>query len=491
MFLRTRARGSIATDARIDLRPSCFRACARTGGLPALWLTLGLAAQSCATKSFEERPLDPVGALEDFSARRLDAPDLSTFLSANRGSEAAVPWDLEGLTLVAFFYRRELDVARAEAAVARATVTSAGTRPNPTLAVDPEVAPGATHPWVLGFTLDLPIETANKRGLRVRAAEARAAVADLDLARTAWDVRTSVRDALAELQSARTDLELLEAALVARGEHVEALRGLLASGSAASPELLRDEQELARLRAERERGATRGDLARARLAEAVGLPETALAGVTIADAAPTPWPDASDAGHVRELGLTNRIELRAGLLEYAAAEADLRLELARQTPDLNLAPGTSWDQGDHKYAIGFALELPLFHRNEGPIAEAEARRAASGARFLARQEALIGAIEHARLAYLGALREEAAAVEEFDLAMRGEERVRLALAAGQVDRLSVLEARLARLALARARAERAADVRRALGALEDQLQRPLDGDPPAPAPVPPPADSKP
>lgn len=464
---------------------------------PVPWVRLALwfVAQACATTPFEPRPLDPARSAEDFSVRSLEAPELAEFLRANRtGEEASGPalWDLEHLTLAAFFYRRELDVARAEASVLRAAVASAGARPNPNLVLDPEVAPGATHPWVLGFTLDLPIETANKRGLRVRAAEARAQAADLGLARTAWEVRASVRDALAELEAARADAELLEAVLAARGEHVETLRGLLAGGRVASPEVLRDEQELARLRAERERGATRLALARARLAEAVGLPQAALEGVTIVGAKPGPWPDASDPARVRELGLTNRIELRAGLLDYAAAEADLRLELARQIPDLNLAPGTSWDQGDHKYAIGFALELPLFHRNEGPIAEAEARRAASGARFLALQEALLGAIERTRAAYLGALREEGAAEEELALAVRQEERMRLALEAGAADRLSVLEARLARLELARARAERAHGVRQALGALEDQLQRPLDGSQPAaPVAVPSPADSKP
>ena len=60
---------------------------------------------------------------------------------------------------------------------------------------------------------------------------------------------------------------------------------------------------------------------------------------------------------------------------------DLRLEIARQYPDLHLNPGYEFDQADSKWALGLSIELPLLNQNQGPIAEAEARRLESAARF--------------------------------------------------------------------------------------------------------------
>ena len=72
--------------------------------------------------------------------------------------------------------------------------------------------------------------------------------------------------------------------------------------------------------------------------------------------------------------LLNRLDIREALARYQAAEARLRLEVARQYPDITLSPGFLWDQGDLVWSVGAAILAPLFDINQGPIGEAEAAR---------------------------------------------------------------------------------------------------------------------
>ena len=67
------------------------------------------------------------------------------------------------------------------------------------------------------------------------------------------------------------------------------------------------------------------------------------------------------------------------LAEYAVAEADLRVEITKQYPDLELAPGYSWDQGLHRWIAALALPNLLRNKNKGP----SARRSRAGTRWRA------------------------------------------------------------------------------------------------------------
>src|ERR1051325_1661640 len=92
-----------------------------------LILLAGLLA-GCAR--FEPQPLPPADTATRLEARRLDDDALKRFLHAHLGRdlESWPPpsWDLDMLTLAAFFFNPSLDVARAQLAVARAGEISAG-----------------------------------------------------------------------------------------------------------------------------------------------------------------------------------------------------------------------------------------------------------------------------------------------------------------------------------------------------------------------------
>jgi outer membrane protein TolC len=220
------------------------------------------------------------------------------------------------------------------------------------------------------------------------------------------------------------------------------------------------------------------------LAASLGLPASALRGVRFS------WPELDRPPGEAELGgeatlqpaLQARLDLRALLAEYAAAEAALGRELAARWPDVNLAPGYTYDQGQKKFTLGLQITLPVLNQNEGPIAEAEARRKEVGARFLAVQAAAIGELEIAFERYHAALAEIREARQSLEVLAGRERAARRAVELGDLEPTALLGLVLEIVKAEQSREESLRHAEDALGGLEDAVQRPLGSRGAAPAP---------
>ena len=118
--------------------------------------------------------------------------------------------NLDTLTLVAFYFHPDLDAARARLATAEAGVTTASTRPNPTISAGGGYTDSKAAPYVLRFGLDWLIETAGKREYRTQRARNLTQSARLSLGEAAWEVRSRVRSALLDHLLASCELDLAE-----------------------------------------------------------------------------------------------------------------------------------------------------------------------------------------------------------------------------------------------------------------------------------------
>jgi outer membrane protein TolC len=168
------------------------------------------------------------------------------------------------------------------------------------------------------------------------------------------------------------------------------------------------------------------------------------------------------------------LDVQRALAQYAAVDAALRLEIAKQYPDVHLDPGYEYDQGEHKFSIGPSLSLPIFDRNQGPIAEAKAKRDEAAAGFLALQAGAIQQMEKAIADYQLALAQWSEASQAADnLRRRVEQSVAQQVRLGEADRLTLYYTQLQGFAALRARLDSLRQVQDALGALEDAIQRPL------------------
>ncbi|MEP7361606.1 MAG: TolC family protein, partial [Chloroflexota bacterium] len=143
-------------------------------------------------------------------------------------------------------------------------------------------------------------------------------------------------------------------------------------------------------------------------------------------------------------------------------------------PDLHLGPGYQMDQNSNKWSLLFPLSLPVLNRNQGRIAQAEARRSLSGAQVEAVQARAIGALDRALAAYRATLASIAVADQLLADAQRVEEVARNQLAAGAISQLDLNIVQAEVMARELVRLDATVQAQRALGDIEDAMQRPAD-----------------
>jgi outer membrane protein TolC len=410
-------------------------------------MVFGIGIAGCA--HYVPRPLIPEHTAVALESRSLSDPGLRAFIERSLGRALVdwplKSWNLELLTLVAFYYSPELDVARAQRGVADAAVVTAGTRPNPSLNVTPEYAThvaSGVSPWLPSIALDVPVETAGKRRHRVTQAQQLSESARWRVVTTAWDVRRQLTGALLDYSVARNRESLLNRQLDLQQEIVQLQNGELAAGAVAASDVTVARMQLAKMRLDLQ--ATRAQAAdsRSQIAQALGVPLRTLDGASLMfefDAADAPALTSEEA---RRGALQSRSDVMGALAEYEATQAALRLEIAKQYPDIHLGPGYQFDQGQNDWLIGLAVELPVFNRNEGPIAEAAARRTEAAARFIALQARIIHEIDAAISALKAA--DEASLAEDELLAGHREnlQAMELQITAGAMGALEVTSARI-------------------------------------------------
>ncbi len=428
---------------------------------------------------YHARPLEPATTAAQFRSRSVTDPGLRSFAAAHRPAGAAWPpptWDLESLAVVAFYYHPDLAAARARLGVAEAAIVTAGARPNPSVGATLRYnITTAGVPWTIPFTFDVPIETAGKRAARLARAEHLSDAARLALARATWTVRSGVRAALLEALVADRALALLRDEEAVRSEAARVLERRLTMGDVSRPEVDLAQIDLANTRLAVRAGEGRVEQSRIALAAALGVPASAT------DAMRLSWPGLDEppvaesltTAAMRRATVLNRLDVRQTLAEYAAAEAALRLEVARQYPDVHLGPGYVFEEGDNKFQIGFSVALPILNRNEGPIAEAEARRREAATAFTALQARVVTETDDALARYRSARAELGDADEALALLARREAAIRRALEVGEADRVTLVGVQVQRAVAARARLAALGKTQAALGALEDALERPL------------------
>ena len=433
---------------------------------------------------YESQPLSPSQTAAQLQDRRLEDPGLKTFLAQNLGQEPAIwplaAWDLKSLTLAAFYFHPDLAVARAQWQLAAAGLKTAGARPNPSITATPGYdsgIPGNFSPWLIPVSLDIPIETAGKRGQRLAEAAKIAEAARWSFVSAAWSVRSNVRTALLDLQFAGRRAALLQTQVTAETEIVQRLQQQLDAGAIARPDLTVAQMALNRAQLDLADASSKQAQARSRLAEALGVGLDAVTGLNLSFDFPATAPEALTAPDARRTALRGRADVLGALADYAAAEADLRLQVAKQYPDLHLGPGYAWNNGnagDSQWSLGLTLELPILDQNQGPIAEAEARRKLAAAKFIAVQAQVIAQIDRANAGLAAARQQVSTSHTLLKSAESQAQAVTAQVQAGAATRLDLLSAQMDLNAVRLAQLDGEVQFQTALGALEDALQQPAE-----------------
>ncbi len=376
---------------------------------------------------------------------------------------------------------------RRQLAVSESGILTAGAVPNPSLTVADADFVGRESKATLLF-FEQVFELGGKRDARLRLADAGVALTRVEIAQSLWQLRSEVRKAHAELSVARADLGAI-AEVASGGERLVAVaEQRLRLGDIPELDLIRVRQELAALRNELSTGRARVAAAEIALGDLIGrppevpqsVPQAAQFALRVeADSflPRDPSNKAERADKLRRLigqALANRPQLRLLKAQLGVAEAEKNLAETERAPNLLLGVGPRFEreEGDRLgVSARVGLTLPLWYRQEGQIARAEAQAGQLIAERDARERATTAEVQSAYERILAA-REQLVAFEEVLLpgAREVEQISRLAYERGKSDLTVSINAQTAGI-LTRQRYHRAvldyqvalADLERAVG----------------------------
>jgi outer membrane protein, heavy metal efflux system len=457
--------------------------------------TLGMSLVSigllngCAKEKYQAKPIEPIQISAKLQHKDATSEEFKSYLIKQGYKESDLPfanWGLNELTLCALYYHSKLDVAKAQLALANANLKTAGLKQNIALSGNlarSNQANNDIRPWAYGLNVEIPIETTNKRDIRIEEAQHLVAVARIDVADTAWQLRSKIAKDLfryhensAQMQALSKELKQKDA--IAKIVEKRVQLGALSNTELHAAKLLQQKAFFAFNAVEAKTAEIR-----ATLAADVGLNDEQFSKLMLKPLdidAILAQQDAYLTGpaksKLREEALLNRLDIRRSLEKYAAAEANIKLEIAKQTPDISLNPGYAFEFGDKVWSLGFTTLLNLLNKNPTLINEATRLREIEGAQFEALQAKIIGDLEQT-LANYAANSQNLKQVKQYqETQLDFEHKIQRQFDAGLVDKLELTQNQLNTTILEQQLVTAQFNHLRAALALEDMMQRPIFDD---------------
>lgn len=457
---------------------------------------LVISISGCAKEKYVSKPLDPQAINSKILNKNPDSAEFNAYLIKQGYPAKDLPfqvWGLNELTSAALYFNPRLDVAKAQLALAEVGIDTANQRQNPTIGgslARSDRANGDINPWAYGLTVDIPIETANKRAIRVEQARYLRDAAELDIAEIAWQLRSQIAKDLLAYHENIAQQDNLARELKAHADIINMLEkrlalGLIDSAAFSNAQLLQQNSQISA-------NALSMQLVeiRANLAADTGLSLVRLNAMTIKpmdiDIALTQQAnllnlqDSNGQNQfkvLQENALLNRLDIRRSLARYAAAEAKIKLEVAKQTPDINLTPGYIFEFGDRVWSLGFSSLLNLLNKNQTLIAEATQLREVEGAQFEVLQSKVISDLNLAHAQLTTALQNIQQTQSQLDNQAKQQRQLQKQLDAGLTDRLAVTQQSLQNLLAEQQLQTLKFSALKAMITIEDLMQRPIYDEP--------------
>ena len=397
-------------------------------------------------------------------------------LEARRLTEKPPEAEWTPSDLLAAALARNPNIARAASAYRSAAAASKAARVRPALSLTltAEYSRDAS-PWLYGAQSDLPLDLRSRRDARWTAADLGLLQAYYDYGDAIWAVRNDLARARLDRLSADREIVLASAISAARQLRLDRMEARVEAGEDARPTALLARTDAAGARRRLADLLARQDQANIALAYALGVSPVALTDLKLAPEI-TPAPAVIIETPRVQLVQARRDVLRA-VAAYDLVENALRLEVARQYPEVRLGPGYSWDHGVAKLPFNLNLALPPSDMNRANIALAEAKRSEAGRALEAIQAQVLAQFNQAQHALIAAqLQLEIARDRDLPVAKAAALAAERSLKAGETDRTDELAARAAELETELALTDAQRAFSSALIDLEDAQRRPFDPD---------------
>lgn len=449
------------------------------------FLSAGLIT-GCSYLPYEAKPLDQQAITEKLINKDPTSPTFNAYLK----SQGVMPlpiqsWALDELTYCALFFNTTANVAKAKWEEAKAKISTANQSQTATIngkLGHSNLKNGDNSPWAYGLGVDIPIETANKREIRTEHASYEAEIAHIEMAQTDWQLRNQIALQLTDYHESVANAALLKKQLDSQAALFNMLNKRYQLGMLSSFELntakLQQQNALQSLTAEQARLPE----LRAKLAASVGLTSEKFNKLqlsplnldsTLSQISAEHFSSAAQFKSLQSTALLNRLDIRASLARYAVAESQLKLEVAKQYPDITLSPSFAFEFGDSIWSLGISSLLSLLNKNTSLIAEATSLREVEAANFEALQAKVIGDLSQAQAAYLASKATQAKAQENLITQLQINQQIQKQFDQGYIDRLELTSQQLNAISAEQNLVTAKFQSLRAAYAIEDVMQHPL------------------
>jgi len=450
----------------------------------ALLTCLSIALAACGFQEYIAKPIDPNALAQKINNKRPNDIQFHQFLINNGYSTEQLPiqqWSLNELIYCALFFHPSLDVARAQWRAAEAGKHTAAGKPKPTINANVAKSNNANDdisPYALGLSIDIPIETASKRDIRIENAEHLSQAAKLKIAQTAWQLRNQVTQSLHEYQFNQQLIKLLTKEQAQRQDIAAIYQKRISLGESSNVEMSTAKLQLQTVTTELNSKQRNQLVLLSKLASSLGLPLAQLEQMSLADSLDTDRLTTSlindhALSDIQSQALLNRLDIRIALERYAAAEAKLKLEIAKQYPDIVLSPGYAYEFGDKIWSLGISSLLTLINKNKLAIAEAIQLREVEAAQFEALQASVIAEVNVANAKLAQAVQMIENQKNQYRQQQFNTQRMQNRLLAGEIDRLELTYAKLEEVIAEKNVAMGNYQLESSINELENALQLPL------------------
>lgn len=253
----------------------------------------------------------------------------------------------------------------ADLGIARGDLIQAGLLPNPEFAFFFQVPDKP-----LKYAFDLPIEALWLRPIRVTAAAREANRTADRLAQAGLDLMRDVRQAYADLLLAKERVRVAEEGVKLRGRIAELAEKRLKAGDISPQEAATARIDALQAQQDAIRIGYDVPVAEERLRNSMGIGP--FRGPLPLDALPPPACQEFDPDTLTESALAGRPDALAAAEAVAAAEARLKFAKQGWVRFLGILDATSGRNTGHEFGPALRFTVPLFNRNQGNIARAEA-----------------------------------------------------------------------------------------------------------------------
>ena len=338
---------------------------------------------ACSFIEYEEKPLNINEVHHNNKQSNFNDPEFLSYLKENNFDGASIPfgsWGHDELLIAQQYFNPQLKTADLELQYIQSNEKIASLRPLSSLGARYERGDiDSASDNFFHFDYTFTYETANKRLIRYELAFNETQIALLDKELVHWNLRNSLILSLTEYIKNQELIHILKNKIRLQQSIVHMVQKRLNYGLVSKVELLREKIQFNSIQKELMKHQNLQLNITKNMATLIGfsLEQFNLLAIDLKKTKDKISSSLSkyftdiDQSKMLSTALLNRIDLRQKLAQYAVAEANLKLEIAEQYPDMTFSPAYIYDFGYNVWGLGIQTLLKTPERNKAYIDRAK------------------------------------------------------------------------------------------------------------------------